>query len=196
VTVSLHSEHPEEFGCAKKEEIWAKTASAPISWLRTRFTLPACCASEAQSQQLPILLSMSGYAMTAQIHALPAVSGLPLLFYLIFHCFSSPAPCPPSHDVHSLQHWAPQLPHGHQLHAGSLCSSTSSHPNFSVLPFLWLHPSEGAAGRCVPAMQSWGYGRAGSVVPWGNLQSTSCYYSLQQNNQHGLCNAVRWIEAA
>lgn len=38
--------------------------------------------------------------------------------------------------------------------------------------------------------------RAGSVAPWGNLQSTSCYYSLGQNNQGRLRTAPRWIEAA
>lgn len=99
--------------------------------------------------------------------------------------------------VHPLQDWAPQFPHGYQPRASSLHSSTSSHPNFSARSFLQPHPSLwGGVGRFVPALQSRWYGRARSAVPWGNLQSTSCYYSLQQNNQRRLCNAVRWIEAA
>lgn len=140
----------------------------------------------------------------AQVHALLAVSDHPFLFGPTFSPLSLPNPLSLSH--------IPLRSHGMftpcRIEHLSFPMAASHAPAPFTLPCLptqislcvgscGLIPLSGdAKGRCVPALQSRRYGGARSTVPWGNLQSTSCYYSLQQNNQCGLCNAVRWIEAA
>lgn len=150
-------------------------------------------------------LSLQGYAIMMGVHALPGVSDLPFHFCPIF------ITVPPQNILH-IPGCSPGSNHTHRTMCPdfplTICTIFQLVHDFPVqkhMPtflsvFIPVSPSlllpGGAAGSCVPTPRSRRYGRAGSEVPWGNLQSTSCYYPLQQNNQHGLCNAVRWIEAA